>query len=661
MNSMPAFWGTIGRGPAEDRDSGWRMPLVSQPIWGRSDLGFQIHVGGKYLQTFCAWQECNPSSRSPFALVMGTLAVSENIGYDITSKVTPISLTDAPKVAVEVYQRDGVAGFGRLDGNFSLVLWDPAIRTLFLAVDRSGIDDIFYRLVNGCLRFASTPSILMDRDTQFDCLPTAFLLAQEGFVPAPFSISPLIKSIGRARYISLQPDAVIRDIQPIRYWKPSQLEKPIREKEAVQSLFHLLHNVVSDQIGNRSAVLVGGTDSTLLFNIAARLGQVSSLLGVTGTVKGYLPGEGEIVEAKALAAALGIEHESQITDPGDDSLVEDWTICTRSIWTGVRLGLPIWLRYARRMRSRLGDDYSVIAGQFADTLADNNFTSFSAGYFVRRAVFSAWFHKLLPVFRNVAPRNAKARNLAIQFVTARAGVRWGGMFESLMNGLENPRHFYDGRVFGYGEMPGRSNRYFPMLSPAGFEDVAEWFSSNFVQPVADEITYANFYRQMIDLSMDLVMLHLDSRLLFHLYRLENGKMRLPFMDTRVVNLFGNLDYGARALYREPKHIIRAQLRRPHMISGGGQNRVGSGKTTMLPEDILLTGSLGTHFRGLLCDLTFVDRTPGIFSLLDEPYFQKQITAFKRGESGVNSRYIARLAALEDWSRALADNHFRAGR
>jgi len=39
--------------------------------------------------------------------------------------------------------------------------------------------------------------------------------------------------------------------------------------------------------------------------------------------------------------------------------------------------------------------------------------------------------------------------------------------------------------------------------------------------------HANFYRQMIQMSLDMNMLHLDSRLLFHVYRQEEGERNCP--------------------------------------------------------------------------------------------------------------------------------------
>jgi hypothetical protein len=153
---------------------------------------------------------------------------------------------------------------------------------------------------------------------------------------------------------------------------------------------------------------------------------------------------------------------------------------------------------------------------------------------------------------------------------------------------------------------------------------------------------------MIELSMDMNMLHLDSRLLFHSYRLEGASAALPFMDARIVNFFGNLPYCARPIWREPKHLVRKQLRRPGMAYV---------PLPPLPEpksqeQLLLEGSLGAHLREIIGNLTFLNRAPGLLEFIDQGYLEDQINGFRTGKPGVNAKLIGKLAAIEHWSRAI---------
>ncbi len=293
--------------------------------------------------------------------------------------------------------------------------------------------------------------------------------------------------------------------------------------------------------------------------------------------------------------------------------------------------------------------YRVIAGQTADTFADNNYTLPSKGYTMRRAMCSSWMLRLYPALSAVAPRpGSTSAQLLQKSVSSIAGQRVGSMFGNMLGGLTSREQFFGGRVFGYGETPGWSAAYFPILNTRGFEAVTDWYSGQFIEPLTSRMTPESFYRDMIELSLDMNMLHLDTRLLFHVYRLEGATAALPFMDARVMNFFGSIPYSARSLFREPKHLIRNQLRRKGM------------KYVPLPdlpepqsqEQLLLEGTLGEYLREIVGDLSFLNRAPGLSDYVDEGYLEQQIATFRSGRPGFNAKLMSKLAAMELWSRAL---------
>jgi hypothetical protein len=204
-------------------------------------------------------------------------------------------------------------------------------------------------------------------------------------------------------------------------------------------------------------------------------------------------------------------------------------------------------------------------------------------------------------------------------------------------------------------MPGISRAYFPMLTRHGFESTAGWYVANFIQPLLESLDSSNFYCQMIQMSMDMNMLHLDSRLLFHIYRQEGGRAQLPFMDARFVNFFGSIPYYARAFYRESKHLIRCQLRRKGMISAP-QHSKKSSNPSKRPEQLLLQGTLGEYYRDLLRHPTFPNRSLHLFDYLDQEYLEEQVNRFGKGGDEIDYSLIAKLGTVELWSRSLSD-HF----
>jgi len=149
------------------------------------------------------------------------------------------------------------------------------------------------------------------------------------------------------------------------------------------------------------------------------------------------------------------------------------------------------------------------------------------------------------------------------------------------------------------------------------------------------------------------MLHLDSRLLFHVYRQEGGRAQLPFMDARSVTYFGSLPYSARAIYREPKHVIRSLLRINGMRYRTRPSDAATPRWSKSQEQLLLEGAIGAYYRELLKIVTLPDRVPRMFDFLDEEFFHTQVTNFVSGKARISYGFIAKLGALEVWSRALA--------
>jgi hypothetical protein len=647
------FWGRIGSveaSPGRASDAA----RTRAGMWRYENDEFAIAVGGEHARSTVAWLDSAARPSDPFVLVAGSLYLGSDGEYSESTSVTALSIESAPAVIARHFKLYGTGAFARLDGDFSLVLLDPETKDLYLVVDKLGCSDIYVRTTGNSLLFASRPSDLIDDDDQFDLLPVAFLLAHEGFIPAPFTVTPEVKSVGRARFarIALADGKVRCEFQT--YWRPVARWNLPSTATARAKFFTVLDGAVALRMGSKSSVLLsGGVDSSLVMNLAAARDN-GTLVALTGSVKGWEQGEQEIAHSRNIAKHFGVPHQTVVLDPQDETLPQESYLCSTSWMNGVRLTLPLWRRFALCLRECLGDGYNVVAGQTADTLADNNYTLPSMGYTLRRAFFSSWFLRAMPLVKAISPRTGGILGLAaVASTKSLAGARMAGMLRSVLDGISARELFYAGRVFGYGEMPGVAGAYFPMLKPQGFDRVVDWYCSNFIRPLVWELDSSNFYRQMIQMSMDMNMLHLDSRLLFHVYRQEGGRAQLPFMDARVVTFFASMPYSARAVYREPKHIIRCQLRREGMRYQPKPSGNGSSRLSKSQEQLLLEGTLGTYYRELLQEPTFPSRAPRLFELVDERYFEKQLAGFRNGREGINHRFVAKIGALELWSRALS--------
>jgi hypothetical protein len=268
---------------------------------------------------------------------------------------------------------------------------------------------------------------------------------------------------------------------------------------------------------------------------------------------------------------------------------------------------------------------------------------------------------LMPFLPMIAPRHGDAAGKAlVAAVGACAGQRTANMLASVLQSMHSKERFYAGRVFGFGEMPGWVAGGFPALSELGFEMVADWYTAHFIAPVISRLEPRSFYSGMMELSMDMCMLHLDTRLVFHAFRLGGGNAELPFLDSRVVKFFTNLPYSARAFYRKPKYIIKEQFKRHRYLFAERSSRANelaaderihrSIRSSSSFEELLLRGTLGAYFRELLASPSALARVPGIFEFLEEEYVEPQRRAFLRGDPGIDCKFVSRLAALELWAR-----------
>lgn len=634
-----------------------------QRIWDSNASNTSLWVYGPDSRSFASWNSPDKRENRPAVFVWGRPRISSDSEYGLATKVQAISQAELPDRIGRLFQARGTEAFALLEGNFSVVLEDRDAGETYLVVDMFGCDDIYIRRGSDYLAFASHPAYVAGADFTFDALAVAFYLAHEGFVPAPFTLFEGIKSLGRASFLRVRYKGDRVAVRREKYWRSTQNYELRNCGEAIEQLAPLLESATEVRRTAKSGLLLsGGTDSSLLLDIAAK-NTCQGIVTMTGTVKGSTAGDSEIANARELANAMGIPHEAVIIDPADTTLPDEWQLLTESWMSGARATLPIFHRLAKRANRLLGEGGSVLSGQMADTLADNNYTFPSPGYRFRRAFYSPWTLSLLPVIRHLAPKiESKAGKVFGEAVMMCFGPRIAAMSRSVLRGLTSKRKFYEGRVFGYSEMPGRSAEYFPSLTEAGFEQVADWYSSQFVVPIVSQLTPSTFYRCMTELSLDMVMLHLDTRLVFHAFRLEQMVAELPFLDPRVVNVFVSLPNSARSIFREPKHVIRAQIRKRNV--GRLIGNAGKAKSTPVgaerdAEGLLLSGSLGAYFRDLLSETGALYRMPRIFNYLEEGYALEQIRRFRLGEPGVNSKFVSRLAALEVWSQMIGTSPSQA--
>jgi asparagine synthase (glutamine-hydrolysing) len=229
------------------------------------------------------------------------------------------------EVIAHLYEELAEDAIARLDGMFSIALWDAQRRRLLLARDPFGKKPLYYfgdarRFVFGseikALLAAGVPA-------EFDADNLGEYLAY-GYVPTPRTLFRGIRKLPPASLMTIDASGIQG---PRAYW---QLRVPaagdearVAAAEARERVSELLTAAVRKRLLSDvplGALLSGGVDSSVITAIMARL--------VPGRVKTFTVGfEGhsfydERAHAERVARHLGTEHHASVVKPEAASLVQ---------------------------------------------------------------------------------------------------------------------------------------------------------------------------------------------------------------------------------------------------------------------------------------------------------------------------------------------------
>ena len=182
------------------------------------------------------------------------------------------------EVILKAYHAWGTHCPERLHGMFAFAIWDANRRELFLARDRFGIKPLYWTLVGGALRFASSTQALLaagEVDTSIDPVALHNLFTLHAVVPAPRTILSGVRKLAPAHWMRM--DARGERLEQ-RYWRldATRPEQPPSEFDWLEAI----HSSLRQAVKKRSEVadvpvgvlLSGGLDSSLLVALLAESG-----------------------------------------------------------------------------------------------------------------------------------------------------------------------------------------------------------------------------------------------------------------------------------------------------------------------------------------------------------------------------------------------------
>jgi asparagine synthase (glutamine-hydrolysing) len=177
----------------------------------------------------------------------------------------PAGLTSAELLA-RLYRERGVSFVELLDGVFSFALWDEVHRRLVLAIDRLGVNSLYWRKEGDRILFASrVGAIRSTQEAQATVNPAALVQYMLfSAVPAPMVIYQGIEKI-RPGFCLVYEAGQIRQT---RYWDLEYRESDNRDvahwaHEVREGMRSAVHRQLADLAPEKTgAYLSGGTDSS---------------------------------------------------------------------------------------------------------------------------------------------------------------------------------------------------------------------------------------------------------------------------------------------------------------------------------------------------------------------------------------------------------------
>lgn len=225
------------------------------------------------------------------------------------------------EVLIRAYLHYGISFVNKLNGMFSIALFDSKLNELFLIRDRMGKKPLWItKYADGSLLFASEVRALMvardDLTLRTDMITEVM---QFGFINAPNSAFNEISQISPGSYLHWKNSKS----QIVKYWSPTFVPKnKISYQDALEITKDLIESAVKRRLISERPIgsfLSGGYDSTV---VTAYMSKLSSEKVQTYSIGFDKEEFNEAQHAKRIAEYLGTNHHEEIISPNPSLVVE---------------------------------------------------------------------------------------------------------------------------------------------------------------------------------------------------------------------------------------------------------------------------------------------------------------------------------------------------
>ncbi len=237
---------------------------------------------------------------------------------DLVRRAGHTTAIDSPSHAVAIaYRKWGIGLFDRLDGEFSVAIWEPEARRLILARDRMGTRPLFWTRTDNSFAFAtSLPALLelpwVDRIIARENLSEYLSF---GTVHAPRTLVQDVYQVEPSHWLRIDAD----ELTSRRWWRPHYAvvgTRNPRPSEVVPALQDAVQRSVARRMrpGLRPALyLSGGLGSTAIAAAARTMGR--NLPSFTVTLSDDPHPESPF--AGRIAKLLHLDHHETVVETRD--------------------------------------------------------------------------------------------------------------------------------------------------------------------------------------------------------------------------------------------------------------------------------------------------------------------------------------------------------
>lgn len=267
------------------------------------------------------------SSRWPFQTIAEVAGVVVAADADLVNRAELLqSLGDSAdqagacstaEVVARLYRKHGMDFLNRLQGGFSIALWDKHQERLILAIDKLGIKSLYWRNERGRLLFASRlRCVRAAQEERLD--PNRFAILQFllfAAVPAPLTSDAGSHKLSPGTYLQATRDAIVQHT----YWDLEYCEETDKSvdqwaedlQNAMRAAVH--RHVESGRPERMGCFLSGGTDSSSVVAFTSEKLRPTRSFSIAFQEEAF----SEIAFARTTAKAFQTEHHEKFLNPED--------------------------------------------------------------------------------------------------------------------------------------------------------------------------------------------------------------------------------------------------------------------------------------------------------------------------------------------------------